>query len=274
MALKALSADERNSAAHNRTSLVIFGPYGVGKTSLLHTLPAEHTTCIDIEAGMKSVASWRGSSIEIETFQDFQDLDALIGGPDPAVAPDKWYSVQHWEHVCKKYAGTAIEDYAHRPVIFVDSISKLTRLAMTYAQQQPEAFNRKGQADTRGAYGLLARVVINALDHLQHASGKTLIFVGLLEWIKDENGGGEWVPQLEGSKAGRELPGIVDQVISMQTFAKDEAGEWVLDPSSEDRMLLTKTVNPYGLPAKDRSGRLDLLEMPDLSALLTKINQR
>jgi len=31
--------------------------------------------------------------------------------------------------------------------------------------------------------------------------------------------------------------------------------------------------NPWGLPAKDRSGRLDLTEPADLGALLTKINQ-
>ena len=31
--------------------------------------------------------------------------------------------------------------------------------------------------------------------------------------------------------------------------------------------------NPYGLPAKDRSGRLDETELPDLGALLAKINR-
>ena len=31
--------------------------------------------------------------------------------------------------------------------------------------------------------------------------------------------------------------------------------------------------NPFGLPGKDRSGRLDLTEPPDLSALIRKINQ-
>ena len=30
------------------------------------------------------------------------------------------------------------------------------------------------------------------------------------------------------------------------------------------------TVNPYGFPAKDRSGRLDLLEPPHLGALIAK----
>ena len=38
----------------------------------------------------------------------------------------------------------------------------------------------------RGAYGLLGREVIQALKHLQHAPGKTVIFVGVLEKVTDE----------------------------------------------------------------------------------------
>ena len=36
------------------------------------------------------------------------------------------------------------------------------------------------------------------------------------------------------------------------------------------RAFVTHTLNPYGYPAKDRSGRLDLLEPPDLNALIAK----
>ena len=34
--------------------------------------------------------------------------------------------------------------------------------------------------------------------------------------------------------------------------------------------FVTSTINPFGYPAKDRSGRLDLLEPPDLGALIAK----
>ena len=91
---------------------------------------------------------------------------------------------------------------------------------MAFAKQQPEAFSeRTGKPDVRGAYGLLGREVIQALKHLQHAPGKTVIFVGVLEKVTDEFNVATWQPQMEGSKAGRELPGIVDQVISMHLFA-------------------------------------------------------
>jgi hypothetical protein len=114
--------------------------------------------------------------------------------------------------------------------------------------------------------------VIQALKHLQHARGKTVIFVGVLEKVTDEVGNATWQPQMEGTKAGRELPGIVDQVVSMHLFSRDAEGVWVLDEKATERRLVCKSGNPYGLPAKDRSGRLDMTEPPDLGQLLAKIN--
>lgn len=275
MPVRIVTADERLSAAHNKTSLAIFGPPGVGKTTLLKTLPPEHTVCLDLEAGMKSVQDWPGASIPIRNFVDFRDLAVLIGGPDPAADANAWYSAQHHQHVRAVYAGSGLEELlASKAVIFVDSITDLTRQVMSYAKQQPEAFSEKtGKPDTRGAYGLLGREVIQALKHLQHAPGKTVIFVGVLERVTDEFNVATWQPQMEGSKAGRELPGIVDQVISMHLFSRDATGAYVLDERAQERRLVCRAGNPYGLPAKDRSGRLDMTEPPDLGALLAKINR-
>ena len=157
--------------------------------------------------------------------------------------------------------------------IFVDSLTDLTRQAMAWAKQQPEAFSeRTGKPDIRGAYGLLAREVITLLKHLQHAEGKTTIFVGILEQINDEFGRSNWQPQLEGGKVARELPGILDQVATLGLFEPEGDG-WRHDPvKGRTRRLVCQTVNPYGLPAKDRSGRLAVTEPADLAALLTKIH--
>ena len=78
---------------------------------------------------------------------------------------------------------------------------------------------------------------------------------------------------MEGAKAGHELAGIVDQVISMHLFAGDGAGGFVLDEKATARRLVCRAGNPFGLPAKDRSGRLELTEPPDRGALLAKINR-
>jgi hypothetical protein len=276
MPVRIVTADERLSAAHNKTSLAIFGPPGVGKTSLLKTLPADQTVCLDLEAGMKSVQDWTGASIPIRSFVDFRDLAVLIGGPDPAADPNAWYSAQHHQHARNVYAGTGIEEFlASKAIVFVDSITDLTRQVMTYAKQQPEAFSeRTGKPDVRGAYGLLGREVIQALKHLQHAVGKTVIFVGVLEKVTDEFNVSTWQPQMEGSKAGRELPGIVDQVMSLHLFSRSADGTYVLDEKATERRFVCRSGNPFGLPAKDRSGRLDITEAADLGALLTKVNTR
>jgi hypothetical protein len=276
MAFRIITADERLSAAENKTSLAIFGPPGVGKTTLLKTLPAEETVCLDLEAGMKSVQDWRGDSIPVRSFTDFRDLAVLIGGPDPAQHPQSWYGAEYHAWLQQQYLGTGIEDFLSRKrIVFVDSITDLTRQAMAYARQQPEAFSeRTGKPDVRGAYGLLGREVIQALKHLQHARGKTVIFVGVLEKVVDDFGTVTWQPQMEGTKAARELPGIVDQVVSMQLFGRDARGDWTLDETSAERRLVCRSGNPWGLPAKDRSGRLDTTEPPDLGALIAKIDGR
>jgi hypothetical protein len=274
MTLRIISADERLSVASNKTSLAIFGPPGIGKTTLLKTLPEDDTVCLDLEAGLKSVQDWKGASVPVRSFADFRDLAVLIGGADPAQDSASWYSASHLEHVRGLTRDSGIEAFlATKSIIFVDSITDLTRQAMLYAKQQPEAISeRSGKPDVRGAYGLLGREVIQALKHLQHAPGKTVIFVGVLEKITDEFGAVTWQPQMEGSKAARELPGIVDQVLSMQLFGRDAEGGFKLDDKSTERRLVCRAGNPFGLPAKDRSGRLDMTEPPDLGALLAKIN--
>ena len=272
MALRIVSADERLSAAGAKTTMAIFGPSGVGKTSLLKSLPPAETLCIDLEAGMKSVQDWPGDSIPVRTFADALDVGCLVGGVNPSADPNGFFSEAHYQHLSQTYSDL-VQMIAGKRIIFVDSITDLTRQAMAWAKTRPEAFSDKtGKPDTRSAYGLLAREVIGLLKHLQHAQAKTVIFVGILERVTDEFNRTTWQPQMEGGKAGRELPGIVDQVITMSLFAADGDG-WRHDAErGEVRRLVCRAGNPFALPAKDRSGRLDVTEPPDLGALLSKIN--
>ncbi|GER08843.1 hypothetical protein GCM10007972_24500 [Iodidimonas muriae] len=280
MALKIITADERLSAARNKTTIALFGASGHGKTWQLRTLPPAETLCLDLEAGMKSVQDWPGVSVPIRTFTDALDIACLIGGVDPAASPDAFFSEAHHAHVAGLYPDLA-RVIAERSIIFVDSITDLTRQAMAWAKARPEAFSDKtGKPDTRGAYGLLAREVIGLLKHLQHAPGKTVIFVGILERVTDEFNRTTWQPQMEGGKAARELPGIVDQVVTMSFFSAESdpgsatgIGNWRHDPEKGGhRRFVCRAGNPFGLPAKDRSGRLDVTEPADLGALLSKIN--
>ena len=278
MNLRIVSADDRLREAQGKTTMALFGPSGAGKTTLLTTLPADETVCIDLEAGLKSVQDWPGDSIAIRRFADAVDIACLIGGANPAAQPEEHFSEAHHAHLRAQHPELAERLDAKR-IVFVDSITDLTRQAMAWAKTRSEAFSeRTGKPDTRGAYGLLAREVIGLLKHLQHAPGKTVIFVGILERVVDDMNRVTWQPQMEGGKVGRELPGIVDQVMTLGLFTPetgaDGATAWRHDPErGTERRFVCRAGNPFGLPAKDRSGRLDVTEPPDLGRLLAKINQ-
>ena len=156
-----------------------------------------------------------------------------IGGPNPSYPPTACYSQAHFDAV-----GGAFENIAKYETLFVDSITAVSRLSYRWAEQQPEAFSeRTGKKDTRAAYGLHAREMIAWLNQLQHARGLNVIFVDILEKLIDDFNIATWQPQMEGSKTGRELPGIVDQIITMQ-FVDFGDGK----PGPYFRVHLTKSV--------------------------------
>jgi hypothetical protein len=105
------------------------------------------------------------------------------------------------------------------------------------------------------------------LNQLQHARVKHVVFVGILERVVDDFNRGEWQLQAEGSKASREIPGIVDQIITYQFL---DSG----DGKPPGRAFVCTSPNQWQFPAKDRSGRLDPIEPPHLGKLLTKLTNR
>jgi hypothetical protein len=139
-------------------------------------------------------------------------------------------------------------------------------LSLRWAEQQPEAFSeRTGKKDTRGAYGLHAREMLNWLQQLQHARGKNVVFVAILEKVTDELNVATWQLQIEGARTGRELPGIVDQIITMQWI---DFGDGV-----PVRAFVCTSPNFWNYPAKDRAGRLEQIEKPHLGELIEKLTR-
>jgi len=258
--MKIITAGER-MAQKGGVKAVVLGPSGIGKTSLLKTLDAEKTLFFDLEAGDLAVEGWPGDAIQPRTWEDCRTLAALIGGPNPALRDDQPYSRAHFDHV---NADGAAEQFDRYETVFVDSITVAGRLCFQWAQGQPDAFSeRTGKPDTRGAYGLHGREMLAWLSQLQHARRKNVVFVGILESQEDDYGRKTWRAQIEGSKVGRELPGIVDEVITMQELETEEGKKY--------RAFVCAPLNPWSYPAKDRSGRLDMIERPHLGDLLAKM---
>jgi hypothetical protein len=260
MSLPIITAEQR-LREKDGVKLVLLGKSGIGKTSQLRTLPEASTLFVDLEAGDLAVRGWQGDCVRSSTWPEVRDLFGFIAGPNRALPADVPYSESHYRHVCGRYGDP--EQLVKYDTYFIDSLTALSRLALSWAKAQPQAMSdRTGKIDTRGAYGLLASEMLSALTHVQHARGKNVVFVAILDERLDDFGRKIFVPQLEGSKTTAELPGIVDEVVTLAEIKADDGSSF--------RAFVTQTMNPYGYPAKDRSGQLELLEPPDLRALIQK----
>ena len=267
MTLRIITADERQAELRG-IKAVIFGKSGIGKTYLLLTLDEGTTLFFDLEAGDLAVQHWRGASIRPRTWEECRDLALFLAGPNPALRDDQPYSAAQYARVLQAYGDPARMDGF--TTIFVDSITVAGRLCFQWCRGQPEAHSEKtGKPDTRGAYGLHGREMIAWLTHLQHARGRNVIFVGILDEKLDDFNRKVFVPQIDGSKTGLELPGIVDQVMTLAEIKMDAPTGKA--PPPPFRGLVCQTINPWGYPAKDRSGRLNMLEPPHLGQLFEKI---
>jgi hypothetical protein len=244
--------------------VLITGPTAIGKTSLLNTLSPVSLAgacLLDLEAGDLPVAGLPIASLRPRSWTDCRDIACAIGGPDPARASGSPYSQSHYDAVT---ADSALAGLAQFNIIFVDSYTELSRQCRAWCEQQPESFNKYGQKDLRSMYGLAGRELIAWTQQIQHARARTIILVTILEKIVDDRGVPTWQIQLEGQRARRELPAILDVIITMTwvTFKDGKAR----------RAFVCRPDNSLGYPAKDRSGRLDQIEEPNLEKLLSKLS--
>lgn len=260
--LPIITADKR-MAEKRGIKACIFGKSGIGKTTLLWSLDSETTLFFDLEAGDLAVEGWPGDTIRPRTWDECRDFAVFIGGPNPALRNDQYFSQAHYDAVCQQFGDPAVLN--RYQTIFVDSLTVAGRLCFHWCKGQPQAFSDKtGKPDLRGAYGLHGQEMIAWLTHLQHTRGKNILFVGILDEKFDDFNKRFFAPQIEGNKTGLELPGIVDQVITMAELSAEDGQLF--------RAFICHTLNPWGYPAKDRSGRLTMVEEPHLGRLMTKIS--
>ena len=153
-------------------------------------------------------------------------------------------------------------DFSAFQVIFIDSLTVASRRCFAWCKQQPEAFSeRTGQPNPLAAYAMLGYEMTGWLNQFQHIPGEDIVFTALLDQRVDDAQRATWHIQCEGSKTAQEVPGILDEVVSLVANSEGQ------------RVFVCQTVNPGNYPAKDRSGRLGLTEPANLGALLKKIKQ-
>ncbi|MDA1044140.1 MAG: AAA family ATPase, partial [Verrucomicrobia bacterium] len=152
------------------------------------------------------------------------------------------------------YAWLISSDEAkHFQSVALDTISEVAEVVLHY--------ELKRNKDGRAAYGELNTVMQELIRSFRDLPGRHVYFSAKLEKSQDETGKLLYNPGMPGKSLTQNLPYFFDDVLALRV-EKDAEG-------STQRALMCDGDGLW--LAKDRSGKLDAWEAPDLGAIIRKI---
>jgi len=137
--------------------------------------------------------------------------------------------------------------------IALDSISEIAEVVLNH--------EKKIAKDPRQAYGSMQEQMADIIRAFRDIPGKHIYFTAKCEKATDESGRILYAPSMPGNKTGQSLPYFFDEVLALRV-EKDAEGV-------AQRALMCDSDGIW--QAKDRSGKLDTWEAPDLGAIIAKI---
>ena len=137
--------------------------------------------------------------------------------------------------------------------VALDSISEIGEVCLSG--------EKKTSKDGRAAYGNMAETMGEIIRAFRDLPERHVYFSAKCEKSTDEAGRVLYAPSMPGSKVGQSLPYFFDEVLALRV-EKDAEGV-------TQRALMCDSDGLW--QAKDRSGKLDLWEAPDLGAIISKI---
>ena len=137
--------------------------------------------------------------------------------------------------------------------IVLDSISEIAEVVLIHEK----AVNKDGRA----AYGEMAVQMTSIIRAFRDLPGKHVLMTAKVEKSQDETGRILYSPSMPGNKVGQSLPYFFDEVLALRV-EKDAEGV-------AQRALMCDSDGLW--LAKDRSGKLDAWEAPDVGAIIVKI---
>lgn len=137
--------------------------------------------------------------------------------------------------------------------VALDSISEIAEVVLNA--------EKKATKDPRQAYGAMQEQMADIIRAFRDLPGRHVYMSAKLEKTQDEMGRVLYAPSMPGNKTGQSLPYFFDEVLALRV---EKDGEGVTQ-----RALMCDSDGLW--LAKDRSGKLDMWEAPDLSAVFAKI---
>lgn len=181
----ALKFSNTNNVYSNGVKILLYGSPGVGKTTLLATVP--RCVIISAEKGLLSIAGSNQLVIEVSDLTDLTDAyNWLVQNP------------QHYDSVA------------------IDSISELGEIVLHALKSK---YN-----DARLAYTELSDKVLDIVRRFRDLQNKNVIMVAKAGNVKEElTGALKYFPTLPGTKLANALPYQFDEVLYLSM--KNEIGQ-------------------------------------------------
>ena len=123
----------------------------------------------------------------------------------------------------------------------------------------------KKNKDPRKAYGEVIQIMTKTMRRFRDLPIH-VVFIAKQQEVRDETTGSlHYQPMMVGAKLPTQIPYFFDEVLCLRTFdVEDDKGK-----KTTERWLQTTLGSNY--IAKDRSGKLEPLEKPDLSLIINKL---
>jgi len=137
--------------------------------------------------------------------------------------------------------------------VALDSLSEIAEVVLSA--------EKKTAKDPRQAYGAMQEQMTDLIRAFRDLPGKHVYMSAKMEKSADEMGRVAYAPSMPGNKMGQQLPYFFDEVLALRVERDDQGVAQRALMCDGDGLWL----------AKDRSGRLDPWEAPDLGLIISKI---
>jgi phage nucleotide-binding protein len=218
--------------------VLIYGASGVGKTSLVKTLPQDEVIILDAEQGLKSLGDY-----DCATWVLARDASgAMLAEED---------RFERFKMFCQKIKEPAVK--AGKKYIVIDSISEVSQNIFRHMKAKTD-----GGANNWQLWGDYKEAMIDLLKFFRDVGHYTIVFLALEERVdEDDTGRSYYVPSVGGKKVKEALLPVFDEVFRL-----------VVTPEGE-RILVTQPTEKT--QAKDRSGKLSPTEKANLADVLRRL---